>query len=88
MSTTIGVAEAKSRLSEFIDRVLAGETVVIARNGEPVVEMRPVKRVTPEEAVARIRAIGERIRKRNEGKGPLLKPGQTYRDLIHEGHKY
>jgi prevent-host-death family protein len=87
MSTTIGVAEAKTRLSEVIDRVLAGEAIVIARNGEPLVELRAIKKVTPEDAVARIRAIGERIRRRNAGKAPLLQSGQSYRDLAHEGHR-
>jgi predicted nucleotidyltransferase len=42
-----------------------------------------LKRDTPDEVVERIRAIGDRIRARNEGKPPLLKPGQSYRDLAH-----
>jgi prevent-host-death family protein len=36
------VAEAKSHLSELIDRALKGEDVVITRHGHPVVELRPV----------------------------------------------
>jgi prevent-host-death family protein len=40
--STHSVAEAKSRLSELIDRALAGEGVVITRDGQPVVELRPV----------------------------------------------
>ena len=39
MNETIGIADAKARLSELIDRVEAGETVIIARNGLPVAEM-------------------------------------------------
>jgi len=35
-------AEARDRLPELIDRALAGEKVVITRNGRPVVELRPV----------------------------------------------
>jgi prevent-host-death family protein len=38
------VAEAKNQLSKLIDRVLAGEGVVITRHGRPVVELRPVGR--------------------------------------------
>jgi prevent-host-death family protein len=36
------VAEAKSHLSDLIDRALAGEGVVITRHGHPVVELKPV----------------------------------------------
>jgi len=36
------VADAKTYLSELIDRALAGEGVVITRHGHPVVELRPV----------------------------------------------
>ena len=37
------VAEAKNRLSELIDRALAGEGVTITRHGQPVVELKPVR---------------------------------------------
>lgn len=37
--TTVSVHEAKTHLSRLIERVLAGEEVVIARNKEPVVRM-------------------------------------------------
>lgn len=40
--STHSVAEAKSRLSELIDRALAGEDVVITRHGKPVIELTPV----------------------------------------------
>lgn len=39
---THSVAEAKNRLSELIDRSLAGEGVVITRHGQPVVELKPI----------------------------------------------
>ena len=37
--TTVSVHEAKTHLSRLIERVLAGEEVVIARNKEPVVRI-------------------------------------------------
>lgn len=37
--TTVSVHEAKTHLSRLIERVLAGEEVVIARNKEPVVRL-------------------------------------------------
>ena len=40
--TTRSVAEARSQLSELIDRALNGESVVITREGRPVVELKPV----------------------------------------------
>jgi prevent-host-death family protein len=46
--STYGVAEVRKRLSELIDRALAGETVTITRRGRPVVELRPVQPPRPE----------------------------------------
>jgi prevent-host-death family protein len=88
METTIGVAEAKARLSEVIDRVEAGETIVIARNGEPIVELRSVRRRSPEETVQRIRAIAERVRKRNAGKNAWPADGRSLREIAHDGHRF
>jgi prevent-host-death family protein len=42
--TQHSVAEAKNHLSDLINRSLAGETVVITRHGNPVVELKPVRR--------------------------------------------
>ena len=38
---TYTVHEAKTQLSKLIAKVEAGEQVVITRNGEPVVEVKP-----------------------------------------------
>lgn len=40
--STHSVAEAKDQLSDLIDRALAGEGVIITRQGQPVVELRPL----------------------------------------------
>ena len=45
MVTTVNVHEAKSSLSKLLERVEAGETVVIARAGKPVAELVPHRRV-------------------------------------------
>lgn len=45
MSLTVNVQDAKTRLSELLKRVEAGEIVVIARAGAPVAELRPVAKV-------------------------------------------
>lgn len=39
--TRINVAQAKARLSELIDRVLAGEEIVISRRDVPVIRLIP-----------------------------------------------
>lgn len=38
---TLGVAEAKRRFSELIDRVRAGERFIVARRGKPVLALVP-----------------------------------------------
>lgn len=58
------VAEAKTHLSELIDRALAGEEVVITRHGRPVVTLKPVTppphRITKEDiAWLRARRVGQ-----------------------------
>ncbi|MGA2394815.1 MAG: type II toxin-antitoxin system prevent-host-death family antitoxin [Candidatus Lustribacter sp.] len=88
MNETIGLADAKARLSELIDRVEAGETVIIARNGLPVAEVRPVRRVSPEDTVKKIRAIAKRVAKRNLGKAPWPQDGRSLRDVAHDGHRF
>ena len=44
MVTTVNVHEAKSTLSKLLERVEAGETIVIARAGRPVAELVPHRR--------------------------------------------
>ena len=42
MSEIVNMHEAKSTLSRLVERALAGEDVVIARNGTPLVRLVPV----------------------------------------------
>ena len=49
---TIGVFDAKSRLSELID---SGEVVTITKHGRPVATLSPIRQ-DPAEVAARIRA--------------------------------
>lgn len=41
MAVTVNVQEAKTRLSELLARVEAGEDVVIARAGRPIAHLVP-----------------------------------------------
>ena len=40
---TIGAFEAKTRLSELLEQVSRGRTIVITRRGRPIAELRPVR---------------------------------------------
>jgi prevent-host-death family protein len=42
MSTTITAFDAKNRLGNLLDRVQAGEELVITRHGEPVARLIPI----------------------------------------------
>lgn len=44
MAETINMHQAKSSLSRLVARALAGEEIVIARNGEPLVKLVPVEK--------------------------------------------
>jgi prevent-host-death family protein len=48
MAQFVGIAEAKRRFSELVDRVGAGERIVVARRGRPAVALVP-----PDEELAR-----------------------------------
>ena len=49
--TTVGSFEAKTKLSELLDKVEAGETVTITRHGAPVAKLVPVKALDERERV-------------------------------------
>ena len=85
MKSTIGLAEAKARFSEVVDRVVAGQRIVILRNGEPAVELRPVRSVAPEEVIDRIRMLRARIAERRAAPSP--ESHSTLRALAHKGHR-
>jgi prevent-host-death family protein len=42
MGYQVNLAEAKAKLSELLDRALAGEEIVIARAGKPLARLDPV----------------------------------------------
>jgi len=42
MSRTVNMHEAKTTLSRLVERACAGEEIVIARNGRPLVRLVPV----------------------------------------------
>lgn len=75
---TVGAFQAKTHLSELLEKVEAGEEITITRHGAPIAKLVPVKKETsPKERLA---AIG-RIQKLAMG---LSIGGLKVRDLIRE----
>lgn len=56
MADTVNLAEAKARLSELVDRCLAGEEIVIARRNQPLVRLQVVE--APQRTVRLGRHVG------------------------------
>ena len=55
MTEIVNMHQAKTSLSRLVERALAGEDVVIARNGEPLVKLVPV----PKERKPRVPGRGK-----------------------------
>ena len=45
----VNIAEAKARLSTYLDRVEQGETVVLCRRNAPIAEIRPLPKLPAKE---------------------------------------
>ncbi len=77
---TVGAFEAKTHLSELLDLAAKGERFTITKRGKPVAMLVPLEaepRMTPEEAMATIRAarVGADL------------GGDSIRGLIDEGRR-
>ena len=78
---TVGAYEAKTHLSELLERVEAGEEITITKHGAPVAKLVPIKKeVSIEERTAAI----QRIQKLSGG----LSLGELkIKDLLREGRR-
>ncbi|MFZ0732705.1 MAG: type II toxin-antitoxin system prevent-host-death family antitoxin [Candidatus Sulfotelmatobacter sp.] len=80
-SSTVGAYEAKTHLSELLEKVEAGAEITITKHGAPVAKLVPVKReIRLEEraaAIARIQKLATR----------LSLGGLKVKDLITEGRR-
>ncbi len=78
---SIGAFEAKTRLSELLDRTAKGESFEITKHG------RPVGRIVPPETARDPQAIAEAVRRLKTFRGMLK--GMTRDEVLalkHEGH--
>ena len=71
--TEVGVAEAKARLSELLDRVERGEEVVITRRGKPVARVSGVARKLEPIDFAAIRELRESLPLQEESGGDFMR---------------
>jgi prevent-host-death family protein len=75
----IGIYDARSKLSELIERVQSGEEVVLTRHGEPVARLVPEKRRLKRSraaAVTRIRALARKLDIRDLDIRKLIEEGR------------
>ena len=80
-STLVGAYEAKTRFSQLLERVAAGEEITITRHGNPVARLVPVLPThtveNRREAIIKMRDLSKRNRLN----------GLRIQDLIAEGRK-
>jgi prevent-host-death family protein len=79
---TVGAFEAKTHLSELLDKVGKGETITITRRGIPAAMLVPVrhtkKQLTHKDIVEGMRALRKRI-----------KPGSmSVREMVEEERRF
>jgi prevent-host-death family protein len=80
-TNTVGAYEAKTHLSELLEKVEAGQEITITKHGSPVAKLVPVKKkATADERAAAIQRI------QTLGAGLSL-GGLKVKDLIAKGRK-
>lgn len=80
-ANTVGAYQAKTHLSELLEKVEAGEEITITKHGSPVARLVPVnKPVSADERTAAIRRIRTLA-------GALSLGGLEIKDLINQGRR-
>ena len=80
--SAVALFEAKNRLSELVDRVLAGETIEITRHGKVVARLAP-----PEDQATRQRSAQEAVDRLNAASQGISLGTLKSRDLIRQGRR-
>ena len=81
-SSTVGAHDAKTNLSQQLDRVERGEANVIERHGEPEARLEPYSETIDQEKVNPAIAFLLALKKTQ-----TLGEGLTVEDLINEGRE-
>ena len=78
---TVGIFEAKQKLSQLVERASKGEEIVITRRGKEQARLVPM----PAERARTLKEIFDSIRGRPRIKHPQ---GDTIKNLIEEGRRF
>jgi prevent-host-death family protein len=84
-ATHVGIFDAKTHLSELIERVRGGESFVLTKHGTPVARLVPAGESADPERQHRVHAAFGRLRELR--RGVTLGPDVTVRQLIDEGRR-
>ncbi|MDP2013514.1 MAG: type II toxin-antitoxin system prevent-host-death family antitoxin [Actinomycetota bacterium] len=81
MTMTVGVFEAKTKLSELLDKVAAGEEVIITKRGVPVAYLSGIedRRARTRAAVAALRELSKQVKPGPESVMDLIEEGRSQR---------
>jgi prevent-host-death family protein len=82
--TTIGFYEARTHLSELLDRVAKGKKVLITRRGKPAALIGP----PPRQRQRDVRQVVEEMLAFRDREGPTLGGQVTIRELIYQGRRF
>ena len=80
--TTVGIFEARNRLSELVERAARGEEIVITRRDQPVARLMPP---WVPDALEQAHLLAARIRRSRAGQA--LGGGVSIRDLSEAGRR-
>lgn len=81
----VGAFEAKTRLSQLLDKVEQGEEITITRHGRAVAQLVPARQTATRREIERLIAG---IRAARKGQDCGSRPSTSIRELIEAGRKY
>jgi prevent-host-death family protein len=87
MVVKVGVRELRENLASWLDRVRAGDEVVVTERGQPIARLGPLERRSKlEELIAQGRVTPARLPRTpvDVSKRPRMPPGKTLSDLVVE----
>ena len=80
--SAVALFEAKNRLSELVDRVIAGEVIEITRHGKVVARLAP-----PEDEAQRQRSAQDAVGRLQQARQGITLGRLKSSDLVREGRR-
>lgn len=85
----IGAVEASAHLSDLLRRVEGGEEFLLTLDSKPMARLMPPEEPSPKtKNLAKTLAELAEFRAEIAKRGPVLKPGETLKDMAREGLKW